>query len=115
LRLDFFAARERSDGQRYAGKPRIFGGPLRQSTTRLSQTSAAQVRVRARESIEAAGETIDREVFDRFAARLSYVSGDFTDPVTYERVGAAIAGARQPVFYRPGCSRPSSRASAKRD
>jgi glucose-6-phosphate 1-dehydrogenase len=54
---------------------------------------------RARESIEATGETIDQAVFDRFAARLSYVSGDFTDRGVYERVGQAIAGARTPVFY----------------
>ncbi|MGH3016879.1 MAG: glucose-6-phosphate dehydrogenase [Gaiellaceae bacterium] len=54
---------------------------------------------RARESIEGTGEPIDSGVFDRFAARLSYVSGDFTDPTMYERVGAAIAGAQTPVFY----------------
>src|SRR6188508_77428 len=35
---------------------------------------------RARESIEGTGEQIDAEVFDRFAARLSYVAGDFGDP-----------------------------------
>ena len=54
---------------------------------------------RARESIEGTGETIDEKVFDRFAARLSYVSGDFTDSSMYERVGAAIGGAQTPVFY----------------
>jgi glucose-6-phosphate 1-dehydrogenase len=54
---------------------------------------------RARESIVGTGETLDEKVFDRFAARLSYVSGDFTDPSMYERVGAAISGARTPVFY----------------
>jgi glucose-6-phosphate 1-dehydrogenase len=54
---------------------------------------------RARESIAGTGEKIDQKVFDRFAARLSYVSGDFTDPSMYERVGAAISGARTPVFY----------------
>ena len=54
---------------------------------------------RARESIEGTGETIDEEVFKRFATRLSYVSGDFTDPAMYARVGAAIPGARTPVFY----------------
>jgi glucose-6-phosphate 1-dehydrogenase len=54
---------------------------------------------RARESIEGTGETIDSGVFDRFAARLSYVSGDFTDPTMYERVGAAVTGAQTPVFY----------------
>ena len=38
-------------------------------------------------------------MFDRFAARLSYVQGDFGDATTYERVGVAIKGAEQPVFY----------------
>ena len=45
------------------------------------------------------GETIDEEVFKRFADRLSYVGGDFTDPATYGRVGEAIKGAETPVFY----------------
>ena len=34
---------------------------------------------RARESIEATGESIDPIIFDRFTARLSYVQGDFGD------------------------------------
>src|SRR3954447_2206643 len=43
------------------------------------------LRRRARESIEACGESVDDEVFGRFAARLSYVSGDFSDPGTFQR------------------------------
>src|SRR6478735_8270284 len=54
---------------------------------------------RARQSIEGTGERLDPEVFSRFARRLSYVSGDFTDATTYERVGNAIKGAESPVFY----------------
>jgi glucose-6-phosphate 1-dehydrogenase len=54
---------------------------------------------RARTSIEGTGETIDPAVFKRFTARLSYVSGDFTDSTVYERVGAAIGDAKTPVFY----------------
>jgi glucose-6-phosphate 1-dehydrogenase len=54
---------------------------------------------RARTSIEGAGEPLDPKVFERFADRLSYVSGDFSDSATYERVGEAIAGAETPVFY----------------
>ena len=61
--------------------------------------SVADLKERARMSIEGTGESIDQAVFDRFAERLSYVSGDFTDPATYERVGAAIDGATTPVFY----------------
>jgi glucose-6-phosphate 1-dehydrogenase len=61
--------------------------------------SAEDLRARARTSIENCGEEIDEEVFDRFAARLSYVSGDFGDDATYERVKAAIGDRQTPVFY----------------
>ncbi|TWD82492.1 glucose-6-phosphate 1-dehydrogenase [Kribbella amoyensis] len=54
---------------------------------------------RARTSIEGTGVRIDPAVFDSFAARLTYVSGDFTDAATYQRVGDAIKGAETPVFY----------------
>jgi glucose-6-phosphate 1-dehydrogenase len=54
---------------------------------------------RARESIVGTGEQLDEKVFDRFAARLSYVQGDFADAATYARVGKAIEGAKLPVFY----------------
>ena len=37
-----------------------------------------------------------RTVFERFAARLSYVAGDFGDAATYERVAEAIDGAETP-------------------
>ncbi len=61
--------------------------------------SVDDLKERARTSIEGTGETIDQKVFDALAERLSYVSGDFTDPATYERVGTAIHGATTPVFY----------------
>jgi glucose-6-phosphate 1-dehydrogenase len=61
--------------------------------------SIEDLRERARTSIVDTGEQLDTTVFDRFAERLSYVSGDFTDPATYERVGAAIGSATTPVFY----------------
>ena len=58
-----------------------------------------QLRDHARQCIADCGETIDDEVFDRFAARLSYVPGDFGDDDTYKRVAGAIGDARSPVFY----------------
>jgi glucose-6-phosphate 1-dehydrogenase len=58
-----------------------------------------RLREHARKCIADCGETIDDEVFDRFAARLSYVSGDFGDDATYKRVAGAIGDARTPVFY----------------
>ena len=54
---------------------------------------------RARTSIVETGEALDEAVFDRFAKRLTYVQGDFGDPATYERVGAAIGDAEAPVYY----------------
>ena len=58
-----------------------------------------QLLTRARDSIVATGGHLDPEVFDRFAARLSYVQGDFADASTYQRVADAIEGAAAPVFY----------------
>jgi glucose-6-phosphate 1-dehydrogenase len=53
----------------------------------------------ARAAIEATGEPVDDAIFDRFARRFSYVSGDFTAAETYDHVAAAIDGAKSPVFY----------------
>src|SRR5436305_4368436 len=55
----------------------------------------------ARESIEETGERIDDEVFKRFAARLRYVSGDFADDGTYNRVAEALGkeDLQNPTFY----------------
>src|SRR5215813_4026752 len=54
--------------------------------------SLGQLVDRARASIVATSETLDEDVFRRFAERLSYVAGDFGDPATYIRVGDAIKG-----------------------
>jgi glucose-6-phosphate 1-dehydrogenase len=54
---------------------------------------------RARTSIVDTGEHLDETVFARLTDRMSYVSGDFADAGTYDRVAAAIKGARQPVYY----------------
>ena len=61
--------------------------------------SVDDLKKRARDSIEGTGEPVDEAVFERLADRLSYVSGDFGDAGTYEKVGKAIEGAKTPVFY----------------
>nr|MCU0278915.1 hypothetical protein [Candidatus Nanopelagicales bacterium] len=53
----------------------------------------------ARKCVVDSGIDLDETVFDRFAARLSYVSGNFAEASTYDRVKAAIAGASAPMFY----------------
>jgi glucose-6-phosphate 1-dehydrogenase len=59
-----------------------------------------RLREHAREAIRQSGEKIDQKVFRRFAARLSYVSGDFEQDGTYEDLAKAMpARHRAPVFY----------------
>ena len=61
--------------------------------------SVDDLRKRAQESIENTEGKMDHDVFDRLATRMSYISGDFSDPATYDKVGSAIKGAKTPVFY----------------
>ncbi|HEX8856176.1 MAG TPA: glucose-6-phosphate dehydrogenase [Thermoleophilaceae bacterium] len=65
----------------------------------VDEWSDDELRQHARSAIEAGGETLDPDVFERFAARLSYLSGNFGDPATFERLARAIGDARSPVFY----------------
>jgi glucose-6-phosphate 1-dehydrogenase len=65
----------------------------------VSDWTVDQLVKRARDSITATGEQLDETIFERFTARLSYVSGDFTDPATYQRVAEAIKAFECPVFY----------------
>jgi glucose-6-phosphate 1-dehydrogenase len=61
--------------------------------------SLEKLREHARGCIEGTGEKLESDVFERLAKRLSYVSGDFADAATYEKVGKAIGDAHTPVFY----------------
>ena len=57
------------------------------------------LRDHALEAIKATGEPVDDAVFKRFAQRLTYVSGDFADAATYERIAQALGDSQNPVFY----------------
>ena len=59
-----------------------------------------ELREHARAAIEGTGEQVDDAIFDRLAARMSYVAGDFGDEATYARVAAALKGATSPVSHR---------------
>jgi glucose-6-phosphate 1-dehydrogenase len=58
-----------------------------------------QLREHAKQCIIGTGEQLDEKVFERFAAKLSYLSGDFTDAGTYQRLRQAMNGASSPLFY----------------
>jgi glucose-6-phosphate 1-dehydrogenase len=57
------------------------------------------LRQHALDAVTATGEPIDDAVWKRFAQRLTYVGGDFTDGATYEEVAAKLGDATNPVFY----------------
>jgi glucose-6-phosphate 1-dehydrogenase len=57
------------------------------------------LRQHARDAVMAADEVIDDAVWTRFAQRLTYVGGDFSDGATYEEVAAKLGDATNPVFY----------------
>jgi glucose-6-phosphate 1-dehydrogenase len=61
--------------------------------------SVEQLRDHARQSIEATGEKLDEDVFERFAGKLGYVTGDFGEPDTYQRLDEALREFEHPVFY----------------
>lgn len=65
----------------------------------VEDISADELHQRAHQAIEESGETIDQEVFARFAGKLSYVSGDFADAQTFDRVADALKDFANPTFY----------------
>lgn len=55
---------------------------------------------RARDGIETYGEgTLDESVFNRLADRISYVSGDYSDPKAFDRLREALGDAKSPLHY----------------
>ena len=60
--------------------------------------TADRLCARARESLQANG-GIDEPAYERLAARLSYVAGDYQEPDTFERLNQALGTAQRPVFY----------------
>jgi glucose-6-phosphate 1-dehydrogenase len=58
-----------------------------------------ELRQRAREDIEAAGEELDENAFKAFAGKLFYLGGDFSRPDTYDRLAKRLEGDKEPVFY----------------
>jgi glucose-6-phosphate 1-dehydrogenase len=56
------------------------------------------LRARMRASIDAHGGA-DPAIFDRLAAHLSYVAGDYQEPATFDALRQALGAARRPTFY----------------
>lgn len=60
--------------------------------------SSEQLREYARRSLKEHG-GIDEKIFPNLAARLHYLSGDYTRPETYQRLRQALASAQHPLYY----------------
>lgn len=58
-----------------------------------------ELRNNAREALEKSGHAVDDGVWGRFAARLEYVSGDYRESSTFERVAEKVGDAVCPVAY----------------
>ena len=63
-----------------------------------SRWTVEQFRARARESIAAHG-ALDPNAFERFAARLCYVAGDYHDAATFDRLRRALGSLGRPLFH----------------
>jgi glucose-6-phosphate 1-dehydrogenase len=75
-----------------------------------------QLRQRARDSIVGTGEDLDETVFERFAARLSYVQATFPtrEPTSRSRRRSAPRSPPSSISrYRRSCSARSSRGSPR--
>jgi glucose-6-phosphate 1-dehydrogenase len=58
------------------------------------------LRTRAREAVQAAGITdVDEAALDHLVRNLGYVSGNYEDQQTFERLAERLKGAEHPMFY----------------
>ncbi len=65
-----------------------------------SDLSDDDIRQRARDSVAAAGITdVDQAALTRLLDSLGYVSGNYQDPKTFERLAEHLKGTEHPMFY----------------
>jgi glucose-6-phosphate 1-dehydrogenase len=65
----------------------------------LDDWSDEDLRDHARDAVRSSLDDVEEGALERFAARLSYVAGDYADEDTFTRVGKALGKAEHPVFY----------------
>lgn len=64
-----------------------------------SPWSDADLRERVRKAVSERHPHIDDGVWDGLAERLSYVSGDYRDPATFDHLAEVLSGTTRPLFY----------------
>lgn len=65
----------------------------------LDEWTDDDLRARAEQAVREEGERWDQPVFDRLAASMRYVAGDYEDPDTFARLRSAVGGASHPIFH----------------
>jgi glucose-6-phosphate 1-dehydrogenase len=60
--------------------------------------SLDRLKQRARDSVEHGGD-FDSACFEKLAAQLRYVGGDYTDPATYAKLKQALGNSTRPIHY----------------
>jgi glucose-6-phosphate 1-dehydrogenase len=61
--------------------------------------SDEQLREQARKAIAEKVDAIDEDLWNDLAGRITYTSGDYRDPDTFDRLAEKLEGARHPLFY----------------
>lgn len=64
-----------------------------------SELSQLEFRDRAAQSLKAAGLKVGQNAFDDFGRHLQYLSGDYTETTTFERLEHTLDGFSDPLFY----------------
>lgn len=64
-----------------------------------SELDTAEVRERAAAAIGEAIENADAAVTERVCSKLSYVSGDYREPATFERLATLLSSCKRPLYY----------------
>jgi glucose-6-phosphate 1-dehydrogenase len=58
-----------------------------------------KLRERARDGIQRSEGSVDDKVFSQLAQLLHYVSGDYRDPATFQKLRQALDGSQRPLHY----------------
>ena len=64
-----------------------------------SKWSDDDLRARFAEAVAAGGAEVDPATWEALAPRLSYVSGDYRDPTTFDELATRLGDAQRPLFY----------------
>ncbi|MGE0877063.1 MAG: glucose-6-phosphate dehydrogenase [Acidimicrobiia bacterium] len=64
-----------------------------------SEMTTDDLRARAADAILAADPGADRSLIDALCSKLTYVSGDYRDASTFERLADCLAGCKKPLYY----------------